>query len=53
VEALRAQGYEVMLAAMQGKKQRSAGRASRGTLRHEPRSLALAVMRFYRNTRSN
>jgi hypothetical protein len=43
----------VMLAAMQGKKQRSAGRASKGTLRHEPRSLALAVMRFYRNTRSN
>jgi uncharacterized cofD-like protein len=53
VEALRAQGYEVMLAAMQGKKQRSAGRASKGTLRHEPRSLALAVMRFYRSTRSN
>lgn len=53
VKQLRKQGYVVMLASMQGKRQRSAGRASRGTLRHEPRSLALAVMRFYRNSQKN
>ena len=36
---------------MQGSGQRSEGRASRGTLRHEPRNLALAVMRYYRSTK--
>ena len=45
---LEQQGYQVMLASMQGNQQRSQGRASKGTLRHDSRSLALAVMRFYR-----
>ena len=45
VEGLRSRGYHVMLAAMQG---RGDGGA---TLRHDPRSLALAVMRFYRSVR--
>ena len=49
--ALKAQGYKVMLASMQGSGQRSEGRASKGTLRHEPRNLALAVMRYYRSTK--
>ncbi len=39
---LKAQGYEVLQAPLQG------ARAT-ATLRHDPRSLALAVMRFYRN----
>nr|WP_320677636.1 gluconeogenesis factor YvcK family protein [Prochlorococcus sp. MIT 1300] len=38
---LMAQGYEVMQAQLQGVRQTA-------TLRHDPRSLALAVMRFYR-----
>ncbi|MGB7565348.1 MAG: gluconeogenesis factor YvcK family protein [Prochlorococcaceae cyanobacterium] len=38
---LRSQGYEVMLAPLQGARPSA-------TLRHDPRSLALAVMRFYR-----
>jgi len=43
VEGLRSRGYQVMLASMQG---RGDGTA---TLRHDSRSLALAVMRFYRS----
>ena len=39
---LRRQGYEVMLAPLQGARPTA-------TLRHDPRSVALAVMRFYRN----
>jgi uncharacterized cofD-like protein len=42
---LRRQGYAVMEAPLHG------GRPT-ATLRHDPRSLALAVMRFYRNTKS-
>ncbi|MEB3264337.1 MAG: gluconeogenesis factor YvcK family protein, partial [Synechococcus sp.] len=38
---LRSQGYEVMLAPMQGSRPGA-------TLRHDPKSVALAVMRFYR-----
>jgi hypothetical protein len=38
---LKADGYEVMLAPMQGARPSA-------TLRHDPRSVALAVMRFYR-----
>ncbi len=38
---LRSQGYEVMLAPLQGARPSA-------TLRHDPRSLAHAVMRFYR-----
>ncbi|MFN9933618.1 MAG: uridine diphosphate-N-acetylglucosamine-binding protein YvcK [Cyanobacteriota bacterium] len=41
VRALRSQGYEVMLAPLQGARPTA-------TLRHDPRSVALAVMRFYR-----
>ncbi|MEB3199815.1 MAG: 2-phospho-L-lactate transferase CofD family protein, partial [Synechococcaceae cyanobacterium] len=41
---LQSQGYEVMQAPLQGARPTS-------TLRHEPRSLALAVMRFYRRHR--
>jgi uncharacterized cofD-like protein len=41
VRSLRAKGYEVMVTALQGAR-------PTGTLRHDPRSLALAVMRFYR-----
>ena len=48
LEGLRDQGYRVMLASMQGPQQRSQGRDFKGTLRHDSRSLALAVMRFYR-----
>jgi hypothetical protein len=39
---LRRQGYEVMLAPLQGARPTA-------TLRHDPRSVALAVMRFFRN----
>ncbi len=39
--SLRAQGYEVMQAPLQGTRPTA-------TLRHDPRSLSLAVMRFYR-----
>ena len=39
--ALKGQGYEVMQAPLQG-------RRPTATLRHDPRSLSLAVMRFYR-----
>jgi uncharacterized cofD-like protein len=39
---LRRQGYEVMLAPLQGSRPTA-------TLRHDPRSVALAVMRFFRN----
>ena len=52
VETLSRSGYRVMLASMQGNQQRSQGRASKGTLRHDPRSLALAVMRFYRKQKT-
>ena len=49
---LKARGYRVMLASMQGSAQRSAnGQRSGSSLRHDPRSLALAVMRFYRSSR--
>jgi len=48
LDGLRDQGYRVMLASMQGPQQRSQGRDFKGTLRHDSRSLALAVMRFYR-----
>ncbi len=41
---LRTQGYEVMQASLQG------GRAT-ATLRHDPRSLSIAVMRFFRNNK--
>jgi hypothetical protein len=41
---LRSQGYDVMLAPLQGARPMA-------TLRHDPRSLALAVMRFYRRQR--
>ncbi len=39
--ALNSQGYEVMQAPLQG-------RRPTATLRHDPRSLSLAIMRFYR-----
>jgi uncharacterized cofD-like protein len=42
--ALRQQGYEVMLAPLQGMRPTA-------TLRHDPRSLALAVLRFYKRHR--
>ena len=41
---LRNQGYEVMQAPLQGPRPTA-------TLRHDPRSLALAVMRYYRRQR--
>ena len=41
-------GYRVMLASMQGPQQQSKGHSAKGTLKHDSRSLALAVMRFYR-----
>jgi uncharacterized cofD-like protein len=41
VAGLNQRGYEVMLAPLQGSRPSA-------TLRHDPRSLALAVMRFYR-----
>ena len=41
VRRLRSQGYEVMLAPMQGARPSS-------TLRHDPRSVAVAVMRFFK-----
>ncbi|MEO1002302.1 MAG: gluconeogenesis factor YvcK family protein [Cyanobacteria bacterium J06638_7] len=41
---LQRQGYTVMEAPLHGSRPTA-------TLRHDPRSLALAVMRFYRNTR--
>ena len=44
VRALAAQGYEVMLAPLQGARPSA-------TLRHEPRAVAQAVMRFYRRHR--
>ena len=43
-EGLRRQGYEVMVSALQGNRPTA-------TLRHDPRSLALAVMRFYKRHR--
>nr|WP_225867289.1 gluconeogenesis factor YvcK family protein [Cyanobium sp. PCC 7001] len=45
VRQLQRLGYEVMQAALQG------GRPT-ATLRHDPRSLAVAVMRFYRRHRA-
>ena len=42
--ALRRQGYDVMVAPLQGNRPTA-------TLRHDPRSLALAVMRFYKRHR--
>ena len=41
VRQLRRQGYDVMLAPLQGARPTA-------TLRHDPRSVALAVMRYYR-----
>jgi uncharacterized cofD-like protein len=41
---LRSQGYEVMLAPLQGARPSA-------TLRHDPKSVALAVMRFYKRHR--
>jgi hypothetical protein len=41
---LRSQGYDVTLAPLQGAR-------PTGTLRHDPRSVALAVMRFYKRQR--
>ena len=41
---LRSQGYDVMLAPLQGARPSA-------TLRHDPRSVALAVMRFYKQHR--
>jgi hypothetical protein len=43
---LRDQGYEVMLAALQGSQPTA-------SLRHDSRSLAHAVMRFYRKIKGN
>ena len=43
---LRRQGYEVMLAPLQGARPTA-------TLRHDPRSLAIAVLRFYKKTLRN
>ena len=40
-DLLEAEGYDVMEAPLQGARPTA-------TLRHDPRSLALAVMRFYR-----
>jgi hypothetical protein len=40
---LRRQGYEVMEAPLQGARPTA-------TLRHDPRSLAIAVLRFYKRT---
>ena len=48
LDGLKQQGYRVMLASMQGPQQQSRGHAAKGTLKHDSRSLALAVMRFYR-----
>ena len=45
-EALIAQGYKVMLANLQGPQPGAA-------LRHDPRSVAQAVMRFYRKKKKN
>ena len=52
LDGLRDQGYRVMLASMQGPQQRSQGRDFKGTLRHDSRNLALAVMRFYKTRRT-
>jgi 2-phospho-L-lactate transferase/gluconeogenesis factor (CofD/UPF0052 family) len=43
-QELRSRGYEVMLAPLQGARPTA-------TLRHDPRSVALAVMRFYKKQR--
>jgi uncharacterized cofD-like protein len=45
-EQLRAEGYDVTLAPLQGARPTA-------TLRHDPRNLALAVMRFYRSRRKD
>ena len=45
-ERLRAEGYDVTLAPLQGARPTA-------TLRHDPRNLALAVMRFYRSRRKD
>ena len=45
-ERLRTQGYDVTLAPLQGARPTA-------TLRHDPRNLALAVMRFYRSHRKD
>jgi hypothetical protein len=44
IRRLRNQGYEVMTAPLQGARPSA-------TLRHDPRSVALAVMRFYKRHR--
>jgi uncharacterized cofD-like protein len=44
VRELRSEGYEVMLAPLQGARPTA-------TLRHDPRSVAVAVMRFYKRHR--
>ena len=46
MEQLRAQGYDVTLAPLQGARPTA-------TLRHDSRNLALAVMRFYRSHRKD
>ena len=46
VRDLRRQGYNVMLAPLQGARPTA-------TLRHDPRSLAIAVLRFYKQTLRN
>ena len=45
-EQLREEGYDVTLAPLQGARPTA-------TLRHDPRNLALAVMRFYRSRRKD
>ncbi len=46
LKRLRSLGYEVMVAPLQGNRPTA-------TLRHDPRSVALAVMRFYRRIRKD
>jgi hypothetical protein len=46
VRRLRSQGYDVMLAPMQGARPSS-------TLRHDPRSVGVAVMRFFKRQKQS
>jgi hypothetical protein len=43
---LRSQGYDVMVAPMQGARPSA-------TLRHDPRSVAVAVMRFFKRQKQD
>ena len=43
LDGLKQQGYRVMLASMQGPQQQSRGPTAKGTLKHDSRSLALAL----------